>query len=170
MAEKARRFRRMFPWTGLCRRSCAGLWLLSAALASACAGAHGAAPAAPESGARPLKAQASAEAAPTPSEPPRLFPPLDSSETLLAGEERDGSERLVAYGLRVLSRPDGRARAGSRVPAVRPHRPDLGAADAAGAEGFYFTCSRRARRCCSEPRLSRATSSPSRASNSKPSR
>jgi hypothetical protein len=38
---------------------------------------------------------------------PRLFPPLDGSETLVAGEERDGSQRLIAYGLRVLSRPSG---------------------------------------------------------------
>jgi len=38
---------------------------------------------------------------------PRLFPPLDGSDTLVAGEERDGSERLVSYGLRVLARPNG---------------------------------------------------------------
>ena len=38
---------------------------------------------------------------------PRLFPPLAGSATFSAGEERDGSQRLIAYGLRVLSRPDG---------------------------------------------------------------
>ncbi|HEY4106483.1 MAG TPA: hypothetical protein VGM44_21430, partial [Polyangiaceae bacterium] len=38
---------------------------------------------------------------------PRLFPPLDGSDTISAGEERDKSQRLVAFGLRVLARPDG---------------------------------------------------------------
>ena len=38
---------------------------------------------------------------------PRLFPPLEGTSTLSVGEERDGSERLIAYGLRVLSRPGG---------------------------------------------------------------
>lgn len=38
---------------------------------------------------------------------PVLFPPLEGSGTLSEGQERDGSERLIAYGLRLLSRPDG---------------------------------------------------------------
>ncbi len=38
---------------------------------------------------------------------PRLFPPLDGAATLSVGEDRDGSERLIAYGLRVLARPSG---------------------------------------------------------------
>ncbi|MEO8902517.1 MAG: hypothetical protein ABI488_11035 [Polyangiaceae bacterium] len=38
---------------------------------------------------------------------PRLFPPLESSLTASAGVERDGSERLIAYGLRVLAHPNG---------------------------------------------------------------
>jgi hypothetical protein len=51
--------------------------------------------------------QAERSAAPDDTLGPRLFPPLDGSDTLVAGEERDGSQRLVAYGLRVLSRPSG---------------------------------------------------------------
>ncbi len=38
---------------------------------------------------------------------PRLFPPLEGSATLSAGQDRDGSERLIAHGLRLLSRPGG---------------------------------------------------------------
>jgi hypothetical protein len=38
---------------------------------------------------------------------PRLFPPLEGSDTIAVGEERDKSQRLVAFGLRVLARPDG---------------------------------------------------------------
>jgi hypothetical protein len=38
---------------------------------------------------------------------PRLFPPLEGPAVSVVGEEKDGSQRLVSYGLRVLSRPDG---------------------------------------------------------------
>ncbi|MEP7050181.1 MAG: hypothetical protein ABJB12_07510 [Pseudomonadota bacterium] len=38
---------------------------------------------------------------------PRLFPPLENSSTASVGVLRDGSEELISYGLRVLSRPDG---------------------------------------------------------------
>ncbi|MET0790151.1 MAG: hypothetical protein ABW061_01400, partial [Polyangiaceae bacterium] len=51
---------------------------------------------------------------------PRLFPPLEGSATLSAGEERDGSARLIAYGLRVLSRPGGATElADQYLPAAR---------------------------------------------------
>ncbi len=50
---------------------------------------------------------ASAKPALPDDEAPRLFPPLEGSATSGAGEERDGSQRVIAYGLRVLSRPDG---------------------------------------------------------------
>jgi len=38
---------------------------------------------------------------------PRLFPPLDTAEASSAGEDRDGSLRVIAYGLRVLVHPNG---------------------------------------------------------------
>jgi hypothetical protein len=110
MAEKPLRFSRMFRRTELSRNS--GAWLSffgAAALASGCAGVPHIAPAQPAGvAARPAAVSAHAEP-PTPPDllGPRLFPPLDGSETLVAGQERDGSQRLVAYGLRVLSRPTG---------------------------------------------------------------
>ena len=38
---------------------------------------------------------------------PRLFPPLEGSAVSVVGEDKDGSRRIVSYGLRVLARPDG---------------------------------------------------------------
>lgn len=38
---------------------------------------------------------------------PRLFPPLEGSAVSVVGEDKDGSRRIVSYGLRVLVRPDG---------------------------------------------------------------
>ena len=43
----------------------------------------------------------------TASPAPRLFPPLEGPASVAAGEERDGSRRIIAYGLRVLQRPGG---------------------------------------------------------------
>ncbi len=49
-----------------------------------------------------------------------MFPPLEGSATLSIGQERDGSERLISYGLRVLSRPDGAIeQADEYLPAAR---------------------------------------------------
>src|SRR5690606_40162138 len=36
-----------------------------------------------------------------------LVPPLDGPDVVAVGEERDGTRRLIAYGVRVLARPDG---------------------------------------------------------------
>ncbi len=38
---------------------------------------------------------------------PRLFPPLEGPAVSVVGEDKDGSKRIVSYGLRVLSRPNG---------------------------------------------------------------
>jgi len=38
---------------------------------------------------------------------PRLFPPVEGSAVSVVGEDKDGSRRIVSYGLRVLARPDG---------------------------------------------------------------
>jgi len=38
---------------------------------------------------------------------PRLFPPLEGPAVSFVGEDQDGSQRIVSYGLRVLSRPNG---------------------------------------------------------------
>jgi hypothetical protein len=83
-------------------------WLLAGAT-SACAGAP--------SGALTVGAGAKAvqppaqltlsKPAPSAEDGPRLFPPLSGVATTAAGEERDGTRRLVAYGLRVLLRPSG---------------------------------------------------------------
>lgn len=100
----------MFRGTGL-----SGLRALAslggAALISSACGGAGASPTVARS-ARLASVKPSLLMAPPPAAPagelgPRLFPPIDGPEVLLAGEERDGSRRLVAYGLRVLSRPDG---------------------------------------------------------------
>jgi hypothetical protein len=114
MAENARHFPRMFRRTRLSLGSARSAVLVGAALASACA-SRGATAEPPVAVSAPSvhSARAALQVTPSPtlveadSTAPRLFPPLDGSETLAAGEERDGSQRLVAYGLRVLSRPDG---------------------------------------------------------------
>jgi hypothetical protein len=108
MAEKPRHFPRIFAAT---RRSLAGVGrlALSAALSTACAGATRIAGPHSNPGAASVAAVTSPSLAlaPVDTDAPRLFPPLDGSDVLAAGEERDGSQRLVAYGLRVLSRPSG---------------------------------------------------------------
>jgi hypothetical protein len=38
---------------------------------------------------------------------PRLFPPLEGAAVSVLGEDKDGSQRIVSYGLRLLARPDG---------------------------------------------------------------
>ncbi len=86
-------------------------WLLSGAVSSVgCAG--GQTPLVPHLAAPAAKAAlATVVAKPTltarEDDGPRLFPPLEGSSTSNAGEERDGSQRLIAYGLRILSRPGG---------------------------------------------------------------
>jgi hypothetical protein len=49
-----------------------------------------------------------------------LFPPLEGPASVSAGEERDGSRRIIAYGLRVLQRPGGALElANEYLPAAR---------------------------------------------------
>ena len=38
---------------------------------------------------------------------PRLFPPLEGPAVSVVGEDKDGSKRVVSYGLRMLVRPNG---------------------------------------------------------------
>lgn len=84
-------------------------WLLAGSLSCVtCAAGSGGSVAAPARdeprtrlATRPVKPTREAEQA------PRLFPPLEGSTSNAAGEERDGSQRIVSYGLRVLARPDG---------------------------------------------------------------
>jgi len=83
--------------------------LASAALA-ACAAGHAATPlpaaqAAPAPSALPAAATNAASLSEEPG--PRLFPPLEGPAVSVVGEEKDGSQRIVSFGLRVLSRPDG---------------------------------------------------------------
>jgi hypothetical protein len=109
MAENARHFPGIFAARSA-RRVAPRLLLLGAvALANACANRPPPQAAAPL--AKPPTVLALTVQVPGPPDldavAPRLFPPLDGSETLSAGEERDGSQRLIAYGLRVLARPNG---------------------------------------------------------------
>ena len=111
-------------------------WLLaSAACSAACAGGSGASPlsvvtpavsalpaarlngpALVSAGVVPAASNSSANVALA----PRLFPSLDGSAALSAGEERDGSRRVIAYGLRVLQRPGGALElANEYLPAAR---------------------------------------------------
>ena len=87
--------------------------LFGGAVSSGCAGtgsaAHGALPppgSKPAAASLPTLASIHKPGA-SDADVPRLFPPLEGSATFSAGKERDGSERLIAYGLRVLSRPGG---------------------------------------------------------------
>ncbi|HYQ43993.1 MAG TPA: hypothetical protein VER11_18555 [Polyangiaceae bacterium] len=84
----------------------------AAALASACSGAAArvpAATAAPAALAGPsaLSTQPTPATAAADAPGPRLFPPLEGSAVSVVGEDKDGSRRIVSYGLRVLARPDG---------------------------------------------------------------
>jgi len=84
------------------------VWV-SAAAAVAC-GASGVPaappPAPPAVAASAVKAIAPA-VAPVDEQGPRLFPPLEGPAVSVVGEDKDGSQRIVSYGLRVLSRPNG---------------------------------------------------------------
>ena len=96
-------------------------WLFAAAVElPACAG-RALAPAGVTPSARSPVVLTAALPKATADEPgPRLFPPLEGSATLSIGQERDGSERLISYGLRVLSRPDGAVeQADEYLPAAR---------------------------------------------------
>jgi hypothetical protein len=79
-------------------------------------------------GARPPEAGAPASplslpSAPAPAVSPRLFPPTQGAGVLEAGVERDGSRRLLAFGLRVVQRTDGSLEVGDEVlPAARSAR------------------------------------------------
>jgi len=54
---------------------------------------------------------------------PRLFPPTHGPGTADAGVERDGSRRLLAFGLRVVQHPDGSLDVGDELlPAARSAR------------------------------------------------
>ena len=85
-------------------------WLLAGAVwSSACAGRAPAPVLAATPARKPTTQLATglAKLSPVDVDGPRLFPPLDGSATIAMGEERDGSRRLVAFGLRVLLRPSG---------------------------------------------------------------
>ena len=90
-------------------------WLFAACAWPVACSAHALAPAlpapatAPPALAKPSTPQVVLGAVPPKADDlgPRLFPPLESSVTTSAGVERDGSEQLISYGLRVLSRPSG---------------------------------------------------------------
>ena len=89
-------------------------WLFAAAALPCACAAHAllpALPALPVASAKPAKPALLLSTAAPKAEAddlgPRLFPPLESSDTVSAGSERDGSEQLISYGLRVLSRPSG---------------------------------------------------------------
>ena len=96
-------------------------WLLAAAAElSACAARRLAPVAVAPSAKSPTVLSAAPPKAATDEPGPRLFPPLEGSATLTIGQERDGSERLISYGLRVLSRPDGAIeQADEYLPAAR---------------------------------------------------
>lgn len=58
--------------------------------------------------------ESSAPSTPAPAVPaladeqgPRLFPPLEGPTVSVVGEDKDGSRRIVSYGLRLLARADG---------------------------------------------------------------
>lgn len=78
-----------------------------------------AAPQAPSAASAPL----STPSAPPPPAAPRLFPPTRGQGVTEAGVERDGSRRLLAFGLRVLQRVDGSLEVGDELlPAARSVR------------------------------------------------
>ena len=94
-------------------------WLLAgtagaslSVLAQACAGGAARVPApslTPPPATEPSASSAPASAAPTLAEEqgPRLFPPLEGADVNVVGEDKDGSRRIVSYGLRLLARADG---------------------------------------------------------------
>ncbi|HET7541071.1 MAG TPA: hypothetical protein VFK05_14410 [Polyangiaceae bacterium] len=61
--------------------------------------------------------------APRDEQAPRLFPPLEGPAVSALGEDKDGSQRIVSYGLRELVRPDGSVElAGEYLPNARSVR------------------------------------------------
>jgi len=69
--------------------------------------------------ARPVSIASAAKAAPA----PRLFPPTRGPGSAEAGVDRDGSRRLLAFGLRVVEHPDGSLDVGRELlPAARGAR------------------------------------------------
>jgi len=91
-------------------------WLLTVALSSvvptACAGGavtprSSMAPAAASAAPRVPTSRDVAAAPSADEHGPRLFPPLEGPAVSVVGQDKDGSRRIVSYGLRVLSRPDG---------------------------------------------------------------
>jgi len=88
-------------------------WLLASALVSASpAGCAGNGVAARRVAPEPLAKQPSlpttaATGSATDDQAPQLIPPLEGAATSVVGQDKDGSQRIVSYGLRVLSRPNG---------------------------------------------------------------
>ncbi|MEI9953977.1 MAG: hypothetical protein WDO74_34625 [Pseudomonadota bacterium] len=84
--------------------------MAGSAAASACA-AGTVAPRAstPEAPAKPreLPTPVSIGVMPVDEQGPRLFPPLEGPAVSVVGEDKDGSKRIVSYGLRLLARPNG---------------------------------------------------------------
>ncbi|HEY3665789.1 MAG TPA: hypothetical protein VGL19_07315, partial [Polyangiaceae bacterium] len=96
-------------------------WLFAAAAAFFGCADRGALPLTPAVPVRAPVVLVAALPKPVESDPgPRLFPPLEGSATSTVGQERDGSVRLISYGLRVLSRPSGALeQADEYLPAAR---------------------------------------------------
>ena len=86
-------------------------------LLASCARAVSAPPSAP------ARSAALPSAATARHDEPRLFPPTQGPGTSLAGVDRDGSRRLLAFGLRVVEHPDGALEVGDELlPAARSAR------------------------------------------------
>jgi hypothetical protein len=92
-------------------------WLLASALCSAlpaaCGGGGTRAPSPAQAPATPSPQEVGALSSPPSGtlpgdeQAPRLFPPREGPAVSVVGEDKDGSKRIVSYGLRVLSRPNG---------------------------------------------------------------
>jgi len=88
-------------------------WLLAGALGGAAPVACGGggtlapSPALPSALGAGTPSPASTGSTPGEEQGPRLFPPLQGPAVSVVGEDKDGSKRIVSYGLRVLSRPNG---------------------------------------------------------------
>jgi len=102
-------------------------WLWASTFVAATAACAGSAPSAraPEPTAKPrsLPTTTAAASSPLDEAEPRLFPPLTGPAVSVVGEDKDGSKRIVSYGLRVLARPNGALElADEYLPAARSVR------------------------------------------------
>lgn len=86
-------------------------WLWASTFVAAAAACAGSAPSArapePTAKLRSLPTHTRAASSSLDEAEPRLFPPLSGLAVSAVGEDKDGSKRIVSYGLRVLARPGG---------------------------------------------------------------